>query len=176
MSWIATAVIGAAVVGGIATNKASKRANEGQKEALQVTTAGTQEARGDITRLFGTARESRERAFGDVRSFLSKAPGAQIAPFQRGNILAQEQIARGLPQIQRAILGQPTDLSGFQARTVGAPESFNIDLSGFRRDPQAVAPITTPGATQARNFGQFRNVPTGGRSFQNIRGRIDRIR
>ena len=157
MSWIATAVIGAAVIGGIATNKASKRAAAGQEEALAVTGVATQEARGDITRLFGTARESRERAFGDVRSFLSKAPGKQIAPFQRGNILAQEQIARGLPQIQRAILGQPVDLSGFTARTIGAPESFNFDLSGFRQEPEAGAPVIPPTT----------NILTGGdRSFR----------
>ena len=174
---VGAAIIGSAVIGGIATSRAAGKAAKGQERALGAATTATGQARGDVTRLFGTAGEARERGFGRALDFLSKAPGAQIAPFQRGNILAQEQIARGLPQIQRAILGQPTDLSGFQARTVGAPESFNIDLSGFRREPEA--PIATPGTqeTQGRSFAAFRNqnILTG-RSTPGGRGRITRLK
>lgn len=153
MAWVATAVVGAlgttgtavlgaAAVGAIASNRASKRAAEGQEEALEATTAATAQARGDITQLFGEAGEARGEAFGKTLEFISGAPSKQITPFQRGNVLAQEQISRGLPQIERAILGQPTDLSGFTARSVGAPESFNFDLSQFRR------PETLPASRQ----------------------------
>ena len=154
---IGAAIIGSAVIGGIATSRAAGKAAKGQERALGAATAATERARGDVTRLFGTAGEARERGFGRALDFLSTAPGTQIAPFQRGNILAQEQIARGLPQIQRAILGQPVDLSGFTARTIGAPESFNFDLSGFRQEPEAGAPVIPPTT----------NILTGGdRSFR----------
>ena len=169
---VGAAILGSAAIGAFATSRATKAATKGQERGLAASTAATDRARGDVTRLFGTAGEARERGFGRALDFLSTAPGTQIAPFQRGNILAQEQIARGLPQIQRAILGQPTDLSGFTARTIGAPESFNFDLSGFRSEPQAVAP-TTPGA---RNFGQFRNVLTGDNSRLGNLGRATRRR
>ena len=143
---VGAAIIGSAIIGGVATSRAAKKAAKGQERALAASTLATDRARSDVTRLFGTAGEARERGFGRALDFLSTAPGTQIAPFQRGNILAQEQIARGLPQIQRAILGQPVDLSGFTARTIGAPESFNFDLSGFRQEPEpeVVAPVISP--------------------------------
>ena len=169
---IGAAIIGSAVIGGIATSRAAGKAAKGQERALGAATAATERARGDVTRLFGTAGEARERGFGRALDFLSTAPGTQIAPFQRGNILAQEQIARGLPQIQRAILGQPVDLSGFTARTIGAPESFNFDLSEFRQEPEAVIPPTT----QGRNFEPFRNILTGGNSRLGNLGRATRRR
>jgi len=139
MSWVATAVVGSAVIGGIASNKASKRAAEGQSEALGVSSAASAQARNDANRLFGKAAEERKNAFADTLKFISGAPSKQIEPFQRGNVLAQEQIVRGLPQIQNAILGLPTDLSGFQARNVGAPSSF--DFPQFQQEEQ---PTNTP--------------------------------
>jgi len=78
-------------------------------------------------------------------SFLGGAPAQQIAPFQAGNVAAQQQIARGLPQIQAAFLGLPTDLSGFQARQIGQPSDVNINI------PQA--PQQQP--TGAPSFGQL---------------------
>ena len=176
---VGAAIIGSAVIGGLATSRAAKKAAKGQERALAASTAATDRARGDVTRLFGTAGEARERGFGRALDFLSTAPDIQIAPFQRGNILAQEQIARGLPQIQRAIRGQPVDLSGFQARSVGAPESFNFDLSGFRREPEAtIGTQGTQGKTSGSRLGLFgkRNILTGGGTGPGGRGLITRLK
>lgn len=141
----AVAAIGGALIGAKASSRASKRAVRGQKRALAASEAAAARARTDVTGLFRKGAEARKLGFDRSLDFSSGAPEKQIAPFQRGNILAQEQVSRGLPQIQSAILGQPVDLSGFQARSVGAPSSFNFDLSGFRDpapDPNAPQQMT----------------------------------
>jgi len=143
MSWVATAVVGSAVVGGVVSNKASKRAQQAQQEAQQINTAATGQARRDVLRLTDEARDTRQGAFKDALTLISGAPEKQIAPFQAGNMQAQEQISRGLPQIQNALLGKPVDLSGFKPRSVGSPSSFNTDVSQFVT-PQAeeAEPVT----------------------------------
>ena len=167
----ALAVVGSAVIGARASSKAAKSARSGQKEALRATTAATGQARGDITRLFGEAEESRGEAFGNVLDFISGAPSQQIAPFQRGNVLAQEQVGRGLTQVQRAILGQDVDLSGFQAKTVGAPESFDFDLSRFRQPEEAPQfDLSGIGSRVGTGFGGARRFAGGG-SGSSIRPR-----
>lgn len=160
----AVATVGAALIGSRASSKASKAATKGQDKALAATQAATAQARGDITDLFGRAGESREEGFGNVLDFISGAPSKQIQPFQTGNVLAQEQVGRGLTEIQKAILGQGVDLSGFKARSVGAPESFDFDLSRFRQPPAAVPTGNTPppfdlsGIGSNRGFNRFRNA------------------
>lgn len=141
MSWAAVAVVGAAVVGGVASNRASKRASEGQSDALQASSASVEAAKFDINRLFGQAKETREGGFGRTLDFLAGAPGRQIDPFQQGSLAAQETTAAGLPQVQRAILGLPTDLSQIRPRTIEG--NFNVDASEFRPPPAASTP--TPG-------------------------------
>ena len=144
MSFVATAIVGAAVIGGVATNAASKRAAEGQSEALGATTEATEAARFDINRLFGQAKETRESGFGRTLDFLSGAPSRQIDPFQQGSLAAQETTAAGLPQIQRAILGLPTDLSQIRPKQITG--NFDVDVSQFR--PAALpAPQPNPQKT-----------------------------
>lgn len=154
--------VGASILGSRSSSKAAKSATRGQERALTASEAGTAQARGDITQLFGEAEEARAGAFDRTLDFISGAPSKQIAPFQTGNVLAQEQVSRGLPQIQRAILGQPTDLSGFTARSVGAPESFNFDLSRTPVAPEfdlsGIGRTTraTPRIGQNQRFSRFR--------------------
>lgn len=164
MSWIATAIVGSAVIGGVASNRASKRAAEGQTKALGATTVASDQARRDITSLFAKAKESRAKGFGEALETIAGSPAKIIEPFQRGNVLAQEQVVRGLPQIQKAILGLPTDLTGFKPRTVGTPESFNFDLTGIRPPPETPDVTAQPGV-----------VPTGS-NFLAGDGIRDRLR
>ena len=134
MSWaiVATvATVGSAVIGGIASDRASKRAAKGQKRALEASQTATGAAGTELRSRFGLADVARQRGFGQALDVLAGAPEQQIAPFQQGNILAQEQISRGLPQIQNAILGRDIDLAGFTPRNVGQPSDFNFDLSGI---------------------------------------------
>ncbi len=139
MSWVATAIIGSAVIGGAASNRASQRAAEGQSKALAASKKGTGLAEINVRQLFGEAGQARGRGFGETLDFISGASSRQIQPFQAGNVAAQEQVSRGLPQVLAAIRGTPVDLSGFEPRSIGTPESFNFDLSRFR--PGATPPI-----------------------------------
>lgn len=132
MSWAIVATVSAAVIGGVASDRASKRAEKGQKEALEASQTAAGAAGVELRSRFGVADVARQRGFGQALGVLSGAPERQIAPFQQGNILAQEQITRGLPQIQNAILGRNIDLSGFTPRNVGQPSDFNFDLSGIQ--------------------------------------------
>lgn len=131
MSWIAAATIGGAVISGIASNSAADKAAKGQDNALAASQAGTNRARTDIMDQFGRADAMQNQAFSDTRNFLAGSLPAQIQPFQSGNIAAQEQLARGLPQIQNAILGNQIDLSGFQPQAVPIPQ-----LALPQRQPQ----------------------------------------
>lgn len=132
--------LGAAAIGSRATSKAVEAVTEGQQQALEATTQATDLARVDVSKLFGGASTARGEGFRKSLDFLSGAPAAQIQPFRAGNIQAQEQVARGLPQIQNAILGLPTDLSEFKARNIGAPSNFNFDLSRFAKPPAVNTP------------------------------------
>ena len=122
-----------------ATKKAAKSAAQGQSNALGASTAATGQARGDVNRLFDEATQSRQQGFGNALDFTAGAIPQQIAPFQQGNLAAQQQLSRGLPQIQNALLGQPVDLSGFQGRQIGSPRDFQFDLSRFQPQPQQAA-------------------------------------
>ena len=137
----ALAIVGSAIIGGVASNRAASKAAAGQQQALAASTAGIDRARTDINRLFGDSASARERGFGNALDFISGAPAQQIAPFQSGNRLAQDQVSRGLPQIQNALMGNPIDLSGFQTRSVAAPAPY--DLSRFKK-PAKAAPAAAP--------------------------------
>jgi len=181
---------GAAIAGGLIGARGSKEAVEvgveGQEEAARINAATAAQARGDVQRLFGTADIARQGGFSSALDFLSGAPAAQIAPFQQGNVAAQQQIARGLPQIQNALLGLPTDLSGFQAQQIGRPADFNFDLSSFGpQQPAAAAsaqqqfqtqdpltfldPITQQSVNIPFNIDQFEN-PNFQPEFQTLGG------
>lgn len=112
-----------------AQSKASKSLRSGQQGALSAAREATDQAKGDVNRLFGTAQDARAQGFSSAQDFLSQSIGKQVSPFQIGNTQAQEQISRGLPQIQNAILGRPVDLSGFKARQIGQPQDFNFEPS-----------------------------------------------
>lgn len=144
----AIATVAGAVIGSKASKSASKAAAKGQDKALGATAASTAQGRQDVIGGFAGADEARRGGFSDALSFLGGAPSQQIAPFQQGNVAAQQQISRGLPQIQNAILGLPTDLSGFQPQQIGQPADFNFDLSGFQRPAQ-------PQLTQQEQLQQF---------------------
>ena len=135
----AAATVAGAVIGSRATGKAASAAAKGQDQALAATTAAAAQGRRDVTSGFEAAEEGRRRGFSSAADFIGGNIGTQIRPSQQGNVAAQQQIARGLPQIQNAILGLPTDLSGFQAKQIGQPGDFNIQ-NPF---PQPVAPQPT---------------------------------
>jgi len=148
-------VVAGPVLGAISSKRAAKKAKKGQRRALAATKSASEQASSTVKDLFGQAREARTQGFDRGLNFLAGAPESQITPFQTGNIQAQEQISRGLPQIQNALLGRPVDLTGFQAQSVGDPASFNFDLSGVRPDRPA-EPDPEPVRKRPTGFEGFR--------------------
>lgn len=142
MSWVAAAVVGSAVVGGVASSRASGKAADAAKEGQDILAASRAEGKAEVMRLFPEAERIQQGAFRESQDFLAgQVLPQQVAPFQQGNVAAQETLLAGLPQIQRAILGQPTNLSGLQARSFQAP-SFDLTGLGGRPDPNAPQPAS----------------------------------
>lgn len=139
----AAGAVGGALISSRGSREAAEVGVEGQEAAAGISAASAAQGRRDVQSGFAGADVARESGFSDALSFLSGAPSQQIAPFQQGNVAAQQQIGRGLTQQQNALLGRPTDLSGFQARQIGRPQDFNFDLSRFGpQQPVAAQPGT----------------------------------
>lgn len=76
--------------------------------------AAAAQARGDAIPLFGGAQESQRLGFQSALDVFGQSVPEQARLFGAGNVGAQEQLIAGLPQIQRALLGQNVDLNRFQ--------------------------------------------------------------
>lgn len=115
---LAAAVVGASVIGGVASNVATNKASGAQGRASQAAIGATkqaaEEARGDVNRLFPQAQQVANQGFKGALGVFGESVPAQFDVFQQGNVGAQRQILAGLPQIQNAILGGNVDLSGLQ--------------------------------------------------------------
>ena len=136
------ATVGGAAIGAIASNRASDKAVAGAERGQDLLAASREQARGDVNRIFPQAQEMQAQGFDDFRNFLTnQVVPQQTQPFIGGNMAAQEQVARGLPQIQNAILGRQTDLSGFKARQVG--QQPNFDLGAINPQPVEAQPTNS---------------------------------
>lgn len=142
--WYAGAVVAGAVISSEGTKSAAKKAAKGQKAALSATQAAAELAREDVNRLFAEAQEQQTAGFSGAAEFIGQNISTQVSPFQTGNIQAQEQVARGLSAQQAAILGQQADVSGFQARSIGTPQSFNIANPLAQPEPAPVEEAPPP--------------------------------
>jgi len=126
MTGVATAIAGAAVVGAVASSKASSKAASASKKASDTAVAETRrssdEARADLFRLFPQAQQSAQQGFQGALDVFSQTVPQQAQQFQAGNVAAQQALLTGLPQIQNAILGRQVDLSGFQPFQAQQPD------------------------------------------------------
>lgn len=127
----AAGAVGSAAIGAWSSNKASKRALQGQREAQAANQQAYGQARRDLLGLYDKSTEGRERAFRNTLGFLSGAPARQIAPLQTGNQAAQQTLRGGLDQTMAAILGRPIDPSAIPVRSMGSPEQYNFDLAEY---------------------------------------------
>lgn len=135
---------------------AEQRASRSQQRSLQQAQAQiaqqTNVARQEAGRLFEGAQESQRAGFQGALDVFGETIPEQARLFGEGNVAAQQQLIGGLPQIQRALLGQPVDFGGFQ------PTQLTPDLGFAQQTLPEVAPITetvTPPGTlsaQAQNI------------------------
>lgn len=152
-------VLGAAKLSSNASKAASKAASKGQASALGASGSAAAQAAGDVNRLFGTAADARNQGFQRAIDFTAGSIPQQIEPFQQGNLAAQQQLGQGLQQQQNALFGGPVDLSGFQARQIGQPQDFALNIP--QAQPQASSPVVGSG---------FRNQFVPNQPPQNIFG------
>lgn len=123
---------------------ADKQSKENRK-SREFLAEQTEKARDEIFPLFGAAEESRRAGSQAALDVLGGALPAQLGAFQGGNVGAQQALLTGLPQVQNAILGLPTDLSGLQPQQLNIDTSFiPTQLPGLPTQQQALRP-TTPG-------------------------------
>lgn len=126
MSGVATAIAGAAIVGGItsrnSTNKAiSAQEQAGEKSSAQIE-ASTAKARDDLFKLYPAAQQNMQQGYQGALDVFKQTLPQQANQFQSGNVAAQNQLLAGMPQFQNAILGGPVDYSQFQATQLQQPD------------------------------------------------------
>jgi hypothetical protein len=144
MSGVATAIAGAAIVGAVSSRNSTRSAVDATEKAgdkaSQQLKASTDQARGDLFKLFPAAQQNAQRGYQGALDVFSQSLPQQAGQFQAGNVAAQNQLLAGMPQFQNAILGAPVDYSQFQATQLQQP---NFDFANQQlqyTDPYAPPP------------------------------------
>lgn len=97
------------------TDKSAQYAQiSANKETLALQKELATQARRDASRLFPAAQDNFLLGQNAAMSIFGQAAPQQINAFQQGNVNAQSQIARGMPQFQNALMGMPVDYGAFQ--------------------------------------------------------------
>lgn len=86
-------------------------------------------ARGDVFGLADLATGNRNQGIQASLDMFGQSIPAQLSSFLGGNTGAQDAILAGVPQVQNAILGLPTDMSGLQT------QQLPVDMSMFQQQP-----------------------------------------
>lgn len=69
----------------------------------------TKQARQDVFKLFPQAQKSRQQGLDSSYDLYKRLVPIQADIFQQGNMGAQDMLAKGLPQIKNAIMGNPVN-------------------------------------------------------------------
>lgn len=131
MSGIFTAVAigGSAVIGGITSRNASKRAANTARETgdaqLAFMAEQEQKARGDINTLIPQATQSRLQGTQNAMDLLGQGAPMTMDAFQQGNMGAQNVMAGSMPQIQNALMGGAVNYDFMN------PQKVNVDLQSL---------------------------------------------
>lgn len=126
MSVVAAAVIGSAVVGGVASKKAADKAADASKKGIASTESLANQARTDAINLFQQSKVSAQNGIGSALNFYQQNAQAKINPFVQGNVAAQQVLGQGATQANNAILGLPVDMS-----FANQPTTLGADYSGI---------------------------------------------
>lgn len=132
MAAATAAAVAAAVIGGAsaaADRSQNKKALKTQQEqnASNATFLSDQSSKASkqATTLFDLSEKNRKLGAQRALGILGQTIPQQIGAFQQGNLGAQQQLVAGLPQIQNALMGLPTDVSSFQPQQVQIDPSFS---------------------------------------------------
>ena len=100
---------------------AQERQNR-QEQELKARLAA--KARNDALNIFPVADENRNLGFQAALDVFGQSAPQQLSAIQQGNVGGQQALLAGLPQIQNALLGLPTDLSGLQPQAIQFDPGF----------------------------------------------------
>lgn len=155
---------GIAVIGGVASSRASSRAaaseRAGQEEARGAITEAADRARGEAIPLFESAQQNALAGFRGSLDLLQQIAPQQQQFAQQGNIGARETLLGGQQQFQNAILGGNVDLSGLRRAPLALPGAslFQQQLPDFTSISDALG----LGGQQQSSFPTIPNFPGGG--------------
>lgn len=161
---------------GGAEKKAAKAQQKSLEEAQRLIQENIGEAQGQVRELFPQARQSAQQGFQSALDVFGQSIPAQANVFQQGNVGAQQMLSSGLPQIQNAILGLPTDLSFAQPQQLSMPDLSFLQqqlpaLSGSVQTPQEALSggqtFSGPFGTNF-NFSGSPSVAPGGLNIQEL--------
>ena len=159
----AAAIGGSALLGAISSRNATKKSINATREAGQLASdqlsQATQQARGDLFRLFPAAQQNAQQGFQGALDVFNQALPQQAQTFQDGNVAAQNQLLAGMPQFQNAILGSPVDNSQLQATRLQQP-NFNF----ANQQLQSFDPFAVPQQSQANQVMANQNMANQQRS------------
>jgi len=140
----AAAIGGAALIGAVASDRASGDALDAQsaaadKSAAQLAAAQAQ-ARGDLFKLFPAAQQNAQQGYQGALDVFNQALPQQSDIYQQGNVAAQNQLINAMPQFQNAILGGAVDYSQFQPTVLEQPDYSFANQQLSYTDPLAPPP------------------------------------
>lgn len=151
MSGIATAVVGSAVIGGIVSRNASKRAARSAEKSTDAQMNFMQKqadiGRADANKYMEQATEARNKGTQQSMDFLSSGLPTTMDFMQQGNVGAQNILAGGMPQIQNAIMGGQVNYDFMQPQQIDYQQQVQDVLAG-RPDVYEEPDIQTQTATQ----------------------------
>lgn len=161
--WVAGSVVVSAVAGAASSKNASDKAAEGQEKGMNQSLDITSKARNDVMKLFQQSAQQSALAKTEALKFYQQNAPKRIAPYQAGNMAAQQVIGQGATQANNAILGLPVDMSfanqpqQIQADYGGVasaqlPKSAGLDVSQLQQSQQQEA---QPAQEQEKNIAGF---------------------
>lgn len=119
------------------------------RESKQLISRNADRARQDVLRMFPQAQQTLAQGTQAALDVQGQAFPQQMSAFQQGNMGAQDAQLRGLSAMQKALMGQPVDMS--YARTQNLMSPINVDTSFSQQQvPQFIYGGAQGGGMQGR--------------------------
>ena len=119
---------------GGSNDDALKAQSAQNRETLAYQKQLNNQARGDLNRLFPQAQETRRSGFADALAMFGQTMPQQFDLMSQGRANVEDTLINGQSQVQRALLGLPTDMSGLRKAPLQVDTSF-----ANRQLPEAVS-------------------------------------
>jgi len=157
--------VGGAVIGGASSaadrsqnSKALKTQQKQNASNARFLSKQSEKAAVQATGLFESSAKNQQVGMQRALDILGQTIPQQLSAFQQGNTGAQQQLAAGLPQIQNALLGLPTDLSALQPKQIQFDPNFSQQTAPmFELPVDSLRRADAPNRLRTQNAG-FQNM------------------